>query len=214
MRTTLPLLLALAILGSNHAAAQALRASNGNDLSPAPKSPLPDPPASEHVTIRHALSGREWLPVGRVWVEVKIKEDGRKVWVFQQRDIDSCNFCQKPMTFKQAAFDKKALAVWVPLVAVTVAHIEYNANLPCRRLHTCDEINPIYGRNPSRARYYGISMPILAFQWMGSAYLRKGDVRLHIGGYRLWPLAPILTYAAHAWSFLEDRYANQVATRR
>lgn len=33
MRTTLPLLLALAILGSNHAAAQILRASNGNDLS-------------------------------------------------------------------------------------------------------------------------------------------------------------------------------------
>ena len=90
----------------------------------------------------------------------------------------------KTKTVKTASY----LLVLAAASAATVADCEYtNALLsnPHRR-----ELNPLFGSRPSRARMYGISIPILGVNALLSARAKKA-------GSRWWPLGLGLVAGSH-----------------
>ena len=93
------------------------------------------------------------------------------------------------MTWKRAAFDKKALPLWLVAAGMAVADTEYTLSLPCIRAGTCTEWNPLLGK--TRAQQYGVRMPVLAVAWFGTSWLRKGDNQRSIGGMRHWYAFPL-----------------------
>ena len=122
------------------------------------------------------------VPPGMVWVPVK------NGW--QARELNSCFWCGRPMLFKEAAFDKKAILMWGAAIALSIADIEVTQNAPCFRSGTCREGNPLIGN--SRASQYGIRLSAIFGAWMGTAYLRKGDRRFNMGGMKKWWIFPLL----------------------
>src|SRR5262249_20679982 len=142
-----------------------------------------DPPAGVDAARRQALFGGEFVRRGMVWrADAK-----RNEWV--QAERNSCEFCGKPMSWKQAAFDKKAMPLWLTAVGLSIADTEYTLSRPCFKAHTCSEWNPLLGK--TRAQQYGVRMPALALAWAASSWLRKGDQSRNIGGMRHWYLFPI-----------------------
>jgi hypothetical protein len=129
-----------------------------------------------------SLTGGESIPGGMVWVPAG------KQWT--ARELNSCWWCSEPMTFRQAAFDKKALGMWGTALALTVADVEILVSRPCVAAGTCREGNPLLGQ--TRAEQYGLRIPVLVGAWMGTAWLRKGDQRLKIGGAKRWWVLPVL----------------------
>lgn len=74
--------------------------------------------------------------------------------------------------------------------AATIADVELTSR--CLRAGTCREANPLFGSNPSQARMYGITVPILGGQMALAAWLKHRDP-----GSRAW-LFPLLSgTAAH-----------------
>ncbi len=62
----------------------------------------------------------------------------------------------------------------------TIADIE--GTQACLNAHTCTEGNPLFGRNPSRAKSYGLGMPMTFAIYMMSSWLKKhGDGNVAIG---------------------------------
>jgi len=131
------------------------------------------------------LTGAETIPRGMVWVPAG------KQW--SAREINSCSWCSKPMTFRRAALDKKAIGMWATAVAMTVADIEVLASRRCIHAGTCREGNPVLSQ--TRTQQYALRLPVLAGAWIGTAWLRKGDQRLHIGGMKHWWILPMLYQA-------------------
>jgi hypothetical protein len=127
------------------------------------------------------------IPDGMVWVP----RDHNRLW--HAEELNSCEFCAKPITFKQAALDKKMSSMWLLEIAVTVADVELGQ--ACLKAGRCKEGNPILGSG-SRLRQYSIRLPVSVGAWMGTAWLRKGDKSRHIGGMRHWYLFPILYQSA------------------
>ncbi len=105
------------------------------------------------------------------------------------------------MTFKQAAFDKKMVLFWAGAVAAGVADIEYAHSRPCVQNGTCTEGNPLLG-STRRSVQYGIRMPVIFGAWMGTAYLRKGNKRLNVGGLKWWKVFPLLYAGASTTSLV------------
>jgi hypothetical protein len=122
-------------------------------------------------------------PEGMVWVE------DRDLWFARLQG--SCEWCGKPMTFKQAAFDKKALGLWGVAIALDTADAAILATRPCVRQGTCREGNPAL-RSTSFKAQMSIKMPALVISWMISAYARKGDKSYHVGGMKKWWFLPML----------------------
>ena len=117
-----------------------------------------DPSPSVDAATRQLLSGGETIRRGMVW-----RADGqRNLWV--QTEANSCEFCGKPMSWKRAAFDKKALPLWLIAAGLSVADTEYTLSRPCIKDGTCTEWNPLLGT--SRAQQYGVRMPALALAWL------------------------------------------------
>lgn len=56
-------------------------------------------------------------------------------------------------------------------LAATVADIE--GTQACLHAHTCREGNPLFGSNPSRARSYGIGIPLNLVTYAGFAFVKK-----------------------------------------
>jgi hypothetical protein len=131
------------------------------------------------------LTGTETIPRGMVWVPT-----GNQ-WT--AREINSCNWCSKPMTFRRAALDNKAIGMWAAALALTVADIEGLASRHCINARTCREGNPLLGQ--TRTQQYALRLPILAGAWIGTAWLRKGNQRLHVGGMKRWWILPMLYQA-------------------
>ena len=143
-----------------------------------------DPPASADAPKRLELFGGEYVRRGMVW-----RTDGkRNQWV--QSEPNSCEFCGKPMTWKRAAFDQKALPLWLVAVGLSVADTEYTLSRPCFNNGTCTEVNPLLGA--TRAQQYGVRMPMLAVAWVATSWLRKGDKERNIGGMRHWYTLPLI----------------------
>jgi hypothetical protein len=97
------------------------------------------------------------------------------------------------MTWKQAAFDKKALPFWLVAAGMAVADTEYTLSRPCIRARTCAEWNPLLGR--TRAQQYAVRMPVLMLAWAGASWARKGHATYNIGGMRHWYLVPVVFVA-------------------
>ena len=140
----------------------------------------PPPPTTPR---RETLFGVEPIPRNMVWRP----EPRRNNWL--QVEVDSCEWCSRPMTWKKAAFDKKALPLWLAAAAMAVADTEYTLSRPCFKAQTCTEWNPLLGR--TRAQQYGVRMPALALAWLGTSWARKGHADYNIGGMRHWYAIPV-----------------------
>ncbi len=177
--------------------------AKGQDLRS--RSTLPDKPQPVAQLGQYLVPGEGVMPViPEGLVMVARKEDRRNVWHIER--VNSCFWCGEPMTFKQAAFDKKASAMWLTEIALRVASTEiYMAKCHNGHLsdgHPCGEVNPLLGN--SRAQQYGVSMPIIFGAWMGTAYLRKGDKKYRIGGLKPWWILPTVYHAVTVFSIVFD----------
>ena len=162
---------------------------------------LVDPPTTVDAPKRQLLFGGETIRRGMVW-----RPDAqRNEWV--QVEANSCEFCSKPMGWKKAAFDKKALPLWLVAVGLSVADTEYTLSRPCLKDHTCTEWNPLLGT--TRAQQYGVRLPMLAVAWAATSWLRKGDDRKNIGGMRHWYAFPMIYMGMPAAGLA----ANMIRTR-
>jgi hypothetical protein len=126
--------------------------------------PLPDKPQP----IAHE---GQWIATGEQLplfhddlVITERKEDGHLMW--QVERVDSCTWCGKPMTWKQAAFDRKAISLWGLRIAMEVTDIEITHHAPCFLASTCRED------------------------------ARKGSKTYHVGGYRKWFIIPVIGQAS------------------
>lgn len=124
--------------------------------------------------VRQTIGPNTPPPEGTVWVA----EQG---W-WTPKLINSCGQCGRPMTFKQAAFDRAAIEMWGSALALETANVVVAATRPCVQQLTCRDA---LGR-PTIRRGMAIQFPALGALWMGTAYLRKGNLRLHKGGTRAW----------------------------
>jgi len=160
-----------------------------------------DPPPQVDAPKRELLYGGETIRRGMVWRA----DSQRNQWV--QTEANSCEFCGRPMSWKQAAFDKQALPLWLVAAGLAVADTEYTLSRPCIKNGTCTEWNPLLGK--SRAQQYGVRMPALALAWAATAWLRKGDDKKNIGGMRRWYLFPMVYMGMPAAGLA----ANAIRTR-
>lgn len=119
-------------------------------------------------------AGMVWAPRGSDWFA---------------KELNSCEWCGRPMTFKRAAFDKKMTSMWLLETALTVTDIELGQ--ACLRAGRCKEGNPILGLG-SRPVQYGIRIPAIAAGWLATAMLRKGDRNYHVGGMKHWYIIPMI----------------------
>jgi hypothetical protein len=110
------------------------------------------------------------------------------------RDTNFCQSCGKAMTFRQAALDKKATALWASALALTVADVEVLVSRQCLRAGTCREGNPLLGQ--TRSQQYALRLPVLAAAWMTASWLRKGDEHRHVKGMKYWWIFPEIYQAA------------------
>jgi hypothetical protein len=127
------------------------------------------------------------IPDGMVW-----KSRG-ELW--HAEELNSCEWCGKPMTFKHAAFDKKMSFVFLVEIALSVADVELGQS--CLKTGRCREGNPILGGG-SRSMQYSIRLPTIAVMWINSAWARKGDKRINVGGLRHWYIVPLIMHAEAA----------------
>jgi hypothetical protein len=83
-------------------------------------------------------------------------------------------------------------------LASTIADIE--GTQACLSAHACTEGNPMFGRNPSRARSYGLGMPMIFAVYAMSSWMKKhGEGNLAFG--LLWGGTMTHVYeAAHAYA--------------
>jgi hypothetical protein len=167
----------------------------------AQSAPPADPPAQVDAPKRQLLYGGETIRRDMVW-----RADAqRNQWV--QTEANSCEFCGRPLSWKQAAFDKKALPMWLIATGLAVADTEYTLSRPCIKNGTCTEWNPLLGK--SRTQQYGVRMPALALAWAATSWLRKGDSKKNIGGMRHWYLFPMIYMGMPAVGLT----ANAIRTR-
>lgn len=156
--------------------------------------PLPEKPQP----IAHEgqwIATGEQLPLFRDdLVITERKEDGQLMWHVER--VDSCTWCGKPMTWKQAAFDKKAISLWGLRIAMDVADIEITHHSPCFLARTCREANPLLGQ--TRVQAYAVASALTAIDWFAMAYARKGSKTYHVGGYRHWYIVPVIGQASSA----------------
>jgi hypothetical protein len=136
------------------------------------------------------VNAAEELPRGMV--RVSVHEAHGYEWI--AREQGTCEWCGKPMSFKQAAFDKKMSFMWLAEVGLAVADTEITMSRSCLKNGTCKEGNPFLGG--TRAQQYGVRMPVIFGAWMASAYLRHGNPAYKIGGMKHWWVLPTLYHAA------------------
>lgn len=86
--------------------------------------------------------------------------------------------------------DKKFLILFGMAAVLTVTDIELSQH--CLQAGTCHEANPLYGTNPTRARMYGMNIPILGAQTILSAWLKRRHPERN-----QWMISPIAESAFH-----------------
>jgi len=84
---------------------------------------------------------------------------------------DPAHMTEHDQTLWKAMRNPMLLAGGLINLAATVADIE--GTQACLRVHTCTEGNPLFGRNPSRARSYGIGVPLTFANYLLCAQLKK-----------------------------------------
>lgn len=134
------------------------------------------PPARRHV------DSNTFIPDGMVWW----KHGG----YWYARDEDSCDKCGKPLTFRQAALDKRAIALLGLEVGLQVGDIL--AIRRCDFRGYCREGAAPFLGDGSFKKQMALKMPIATLIWIGTMYARKGDTSRHIGGSKSWWHLPVL----------------------
>ena len=170
------------------------------DAQDLPERPLPhyyDPttPIILGPLVRETIDMGTPIPDGMVWTVE------HKLWF--AREINSCDRCGKPMTFAQAAFDRKSTTTWGAAFALGTAAAVVAARRPCVQQLTCKEF---FGR-PTIGKGIAFQAPVLVASWLGTAYLRKGSVRYHIGGQRRWWIVPMI-YQTLSGAFMAANLAR------
>jgi hypothetical protein len=159
--------------------------AQAQNLPSKPKSQWMNDPLSP-VTIgplvRTRIDAQTFIPDGMVWW----KHGG----YWYARDEDSCGGCGKPLTFRQAALDKKALAVMGLEIGLEVGDI-FSIRRCDNRGYCREGVAPFLG-DGSFKKQMALKMPIAAFTWISMAYSRKGDKSLHMGGSKSWWYIPVL----------------------
>ena len=156
------------------------------------RSGLPDKPEPAIAYLGQYITKSETLPevpVGLVLAPRKM--DGGPAWHLEQ--VGSCFWCGEPMTFKQAAFDKKAISLWSLRTALAVADIEVTHRSACFRAGTCREGNPMLGQ--TRMQAYAVSGGMILGAWMLTSHLRAGNKAYRVGGAKYWWLIPVVHQA-------------------
>ena len=151
----------------------------------APKTNDPTVPVAAGTLVQKRIYANTSIPDGMVWVP------RGKEW--HAEELNSCEWCRKPMTFKRAALDKKMSSMWLLEIALTVTDVELGQ--ACLKAGRCREGNPLLGSG-SRSMQYGIRLPLIFGAWVDTAWLRKGDERYHIGGMKHWYVLPFIYQAA------------------
>jgi hypothetical protein len=77
-----------------------------------------------------------------------------------------------PVEAKVHTFNRTFTFLAAVSAAATIADIELTANC-LKTVGNCRETNPLLGSNPSRARLYGVNVPIYASQLMMSRMLQR-----------------------------------------
>lgn len=87
--------------------------------------------------------------------------------------------------------DKKFLVLFGVATALTVTDIEVTQQ--CLHARTCSEANTFYyGSNPTRARMYGINVPILGAQMISSAWFKRRHPE-----HKQWMISPLADSVSH-----------------
>ena len=154
----------------------------------------PDAPKSNNFTnsgpsnilVQKLLYPETPIPAGMVWVP---RGD-----VWHAEELNSCEWCGRPRTWKQAAFDRKMSSMFLAEIALTVTDVELGQR--CLKAGACKEGNPLLGGG--RTLQYSIRLPIIAVVWADSAWGRKGDKRLNVGGLKHWYVLPLIMHAEAA----------------
>jgi hypothetical protein len=84
---------------------------------------------------------------------------------------DPIHMTEHNATWAGAARNPATLVGFALNLAATVADIEGTQS--CLRAHTCTEANPLFGSNPSRARSYGIGIPLDLVAYASFAFVKK-----------------------------------------
>ena len=162
--------------------------------------PLPDKPQPMAREGQWIATG-EKLPLFRDdLVITERKEDGHLMWHVER--VDSCTWCGKPMSWRQAAFDKEAISLWGLRIAMDVTDIEITHHSPCFLARTCREANPLLGQ--TRMQAYAVSSALTGIDWLAMAYAHKGSKFYHVGGYRHWYIIPVIGQASSAVGILAN----------
>jgi hypothetical protein len=130
---------------------------------------------------------------GMVWVE--------RNNTYYAKNIGSCEWCGKSMTFKQAAFDKKASFLWITNIALVVASVELGQE--CMTAGRCRQENPLFGGG-GRGFQYGVRLSGIAASWLSVAMLRKGDHRYRVGGMKHWYMFPVANLALNTVGIISE----------
>jgi hypothetical protein len=164
----------------------ALGALNSDALFPkAEAQPMPDKPIPVAHEGQWIYAGEDWPRFSDDLVVVARKNDGRMTWHVEK--VNSCVWCGAPMTWKQAMFDRKSSSMWALHSALFVADIEITHHMPCFKAGTCRD-NPILGQ--TRLQAYFVGGGLNAVSLISEAYVRKGNRKYRVGGYRHWWIVP------------------------
>jgi hypothetical protein len=89
--------------------------------------------------------------------------------------------------------DKKFLLLFGVATALTVTDIELTQH--CLHARTCSEANTFYyGANPTRARMYGVNVPILSAQMISSAWFKRRHPER-----KQWMISPLADSVSHGF---------------
>ena|SRR6266853_568352 len=160
----------------------------------------PQSPITYGLLVRERIDANSYIPEGMVWYR------DRGAWF--ARDQGSCGMCGKPMTFRQAVFDKKATAMWG--LAISLQIVNARLNNICLRKGACGEGIPFLGRasfilgSGSFNKQMSIKVPLTVLSWVLTAKTRSGNRALHVGGWKDWWIVPVINQAASTTAIIAN----------
>jgi hypothetical protein len=112
---------------------------------------------------------------------------------------DPIHMTEHDATWARAARNPAMLVGFALNFAANVADIEGTQS--CLHAHTCREANPLFGSDPSRARSYGLCIPIDLVAYAGFALVKK-EGRGNLAFGLLWgSTAAHIYFASAAFSY-------------
>jgi hypothetical protein len=109
---------------------------------------------------------------------------------FMPEPIELAPVMTSPVPKEHKVVDRKFLTLFGMTTALTVTDIELTQR--CLKAGTCHEANFLYGNDPTRARMYGINIPVLGAQALVSAWLKRRQPER-----KEWMISPIADSIAH-----------------